>query len=150
MGDTRPGKQLRGSLSSWGFRGSPSCIGQKVPHGFLALEDSGRSSNISGSEGQGQVAPSGKGILGQFSGPFQGSEHLPQTFIQDWPATWLLVFGFWFYCQPPSRGQSCPVVCPGHSKDRWAAGSSAQSHTRNHSFVSHFRVIIELLVERVF
>lgn len=94
----------------------------------------------------GQAAPHGKGSLDQFSRPVQGSEPLPQTFIQGWLATWLLVF---FY-QPPFRGQSCPVVSPGHSKDRWAAGSSAQSHTRNHSFVSHFRVIIELLVERVF
>lgn len=143
-------KQLWGPLSSWGFRRSPPHIGQTV----LALEDSGCLSSTSGSEGQGQVAPNGKGILDQFSRPFQGSEHLPQTDIHPGLAGHLAsVFLFLFFsfsCQPPFGGQSCRVASPGHNKDRWAAGSSAQSHTRNHSFVSHFRVIIELLVERVF
>lgn len=85
VGDTRPRKQLWGPLSSGGFRCSPPCIGQKVPHGFLELEDSGHPSSTSGSGGQGRVAP-------QFSRPNQGSEHLPQAFIQGWLATWLLFF----------------------------------------------------------
>lgn len=54
-------------------------------------------------EGQEQVAAHGKGILGQFSRPFQGSEHLPQTFIQDWLATWLL---FFFSASLPSEART--------------------------------------------
>lgn len=47
-------------LSSWGFRCSPPhppCIGQKVPHEFLELEDSGHTSSTSGSEGRASSTP---------------------------------------------------------------------------------------------
>lgn len=66
--------------------------------------------------------------------PFKGSEHLPQTFIQDWLATWLLPASL----QRPELPCSVPLATArtGGLQDR------QHSHTQG---ITHLYLIFELL-----
>lgn len=108
----------------------PHVVGRKD-----LMEDTGHTSSIHG-VGDEQLSPHGWGSWTGSQDPFRGQSTLPS---QSSGAGHL---AFFFFCQPPFRGQSCPVVSPGHSKDWWAAGLGAVTRKESLiciSFSSYYR-----------